>query len=42
MHGGTISCQSDGLGKGTTFTVSLPTTGLAEGSDGKPRGESTG
>jgi CheY-like chemotaxis protein len=24
QHGGTLSCSSDGLGKGTTFTVTLP------------------
>ena len=41
-HGGTISCHSDGLGKGTTFAISLPSNGLAEGSDGKHGGETTG
>lgn len=30
LHGGTIECESPGLGKGTTFTVTLPAA--AEGS----------
>lgn len=29
-HGGTIDCHSEGLGKGTTFTVRLPTLKEAE------------
>jgi CheY-like chemotaxis protein len=36
LHGGTVSVQSDGLGKGATFVVRLPTAPLRADSVGSP------
>jgi PAS domain S-box-containing protein len=33
MHGGTISADSEGIGKGSTFTVHLPAEAVADSSD---------
>jgi PAS domain S-box-containing protein len=30
MHGGTVSAESDGLGKGAAFTISLPSSNLSQ------------
>ena len=40
LHGGSVSAKSDGLGKGSTFTVRLPTMALApmSGSDARSAG----
>jgi PAS domain S-box-containing protein len=35
LHGGTVRADSDGVGKGASFTVTVP---LAEHTEGKPRG----
>jgi signal transduction histidine kinase len=37
MHGGHVAVRSDGLGKGTVFTVTLPSSTSA---DGDPEGQS--
>ncbi|MDV6332265.1 response regulator [Asticcacaulis sp. 201] len=36
MHGGTSKAESDGPGKGSTFTVSLPLVGASGEAQGKP------
>jgi signal transduction histidine kinase len=43
MHGGRVAVRSDGLGKGTVFTVTLPTAGEPDrlGARASPGGHST-
>lgn len=38
LHGGTIEVESEGLGRGATFRVSLPFSTLAAGTNRDPRG----
>jgi signal transduction histidine kinase/CheY-like chemotaxis protein len=39
LHGGTVTAQSDGPGKGSTFTVTLPTRAATAAPGPPPRGE---
>lgn len=42
LHGGTVSCRSQGLGKGSTFTVCLPLAPARDDRDHRPGSSHTG